>query len=340
MREWERRLGEIAAMHDGLVGWHHVSESFDQGSAVWSRARRTGRWVPLSKRVLRSLASPETEAQRVRAALLDAGPGAFLYGRPALAWLGMRGFNLAVLDVARVRGVSGMPCELAKLHQARAVRAHHVLVVRDIVTQNAVRAIWTEAARYSQPHRYDIGYKKIGVMLDQAHREHLVTWAALHDVVDDISQRGRAGTRLMRHLASERLPGSSPTDSRLEDRFEEVLSEFGVQPLRRQIHLGGHEPIGRVDYSDDEVPLSTEVNSLLFHTAPTDRAADERRYVALMDAGFTVLVIWEDDLWKNPRAVVELVHRARRYARVGRRVVLHSPSCPWPFPRVGDIAEG
>jgi len=235
-----------------------------------------------------------------------------------------------------MRGISGVKPHLAQLHELRALRAHHVVVMRGIVIQNALRAIWTEAGRYSQPRRFEIGLKKIGAVLDDAHRQHLVTWAGLHEMVDDISQRGRAGTRIMRHLAGERLPGTSPTESRMEKRFETVLAEAGVRPMQRQIKLGGHEPIGRADYSDGELPVWGEVNSLIHHTTPTDRAADERRYEASVTAGFLVLVIWEDDLWANPRAVVDLLAEARRRARKGHRLVLHSPRCPWPHPRFGD----
>lgn len=339
MVEWECDFACVAGRNDGLVARFQVYE-LGHGADVWARARRSGRWLPVSPRVLRSASAPTTESQALRAAVLDASPGAVPHGRTALAWQGMKGFDLASLQVARVRDVSGMRPTLAQLHQLRALRAHHVVEVRGIVTENALRAIWTEAARYASPQRFEIGLKKIGGLLDQAHRSHLVTWAGLHEMVDDISERGRSGTRIMRILAGERLPGTSPTESRMEERFETVLEESSVRPLRRQIPLGGHEPIGRADYSDDQLPLWTEVNSLLHHTTPTDRASDERRYEASTIAGFMVLVIWEDDLWTNTRAVVALVGEARRRARRGERAVLHSPSCPWPHPRFGAPRDG
>lgn len=48
------------------------------------------------------------------------------------------------------------------------------------------------------------------------------------------------------------------------------------------------------------------------------------------DAGFTVAVIWEDDLWKHPRDVAKTVTDVRQQARAGKHVVIHTPSCPWP----------
>jgi very-short-patch-repair endonuclease len=154
-------------------------------------------------------------------------------------------------------------------------------------------------------------------------------------MVEDLQQRGRAGTVIMRKLAEQRPPGSSPTESRNETRFEQVLIDGGRRLFRRQEVMGGHEPIGRCDFADVDLPLAFEINSLTYHTAPTDRATDEQRYQALMNAGFTVGVAWDDDLWSNPRAVLETVDLARVHARRRRTAVIHSPACPWPHPRVG-----
>lgn len=331
---WERRFSEVAERHEGLIAKFHLPD-IDCDSVEWWRARRSGRWIPVGDRVLKRVGAPATETQRVLAAVLEASPGAVLHGRSSLAWLGMRGFDLATIEVARARGGSGATTELARVHRLRALRAHHVMVVRGVVTETALRAIWSEAARYAPERLHEIGHDRIGRLLDQAHRLGLVTWAGLHEMVGDIHERGRSGTVLMRALAAERPPGSSPTESRQEDRLEEILSGAGVRPLRRQRSLGGHEPIGRCDFGDDLVPLALEVNSLIFHTTPTDRSSDERRYQALIDAGFTVCVAWEDDLWSRPSAVVATVAEARRFAESGQQYVLHTPGCPWPPPLLG-----
>jgi very-short-patch-repair endonuclease len=116
----------------------------------------------------------------------------------------------------------------------------------------------------------------------------------------------------------------------LEDRFEEVLSPAERRSLDRQKVVGGSKVIGRVDYRDGDLPLIVEVNSLAFHTAPSDRAADEKRYSALNAGGFTVAVVWEPDLWSRPRNVVETVRRARSEAKARSPRTLHSAGCPWP----------
>ena len=326
--DWEDSFRRLAVQQEGLIGWIHLPD-LGATSRQWWQAIRTGRWELLSPRVLRLDGTPETDGQRVLAAVFDASPGAVVHGASTLAWFDMRGFALRRVQIARARGQSGKRAVLGELHELRALRAHHVMVARGVPTETPLRAIWSEAARLSNPRMFEIGVKRIGRLLDDAHVAKLVTWAALHEMVDDIRERGRAGTTIMRALAADRPPGSSPTESRNEDQFEKVLANAGVRPLSRQHVVGGHEPIGRSDFRDLELPLVVEVNSLTYHTSPSDRAADELRYRRLNEVGFTVAVIWEDDLWSRPSHVVQTIERARELAAARRAEVVHSPLCPW-----------
>lgn len=331
---WEEQFHAAAEGQLGLVAKFQLTD-LGCDSTQWWRAIRTGRWQPMSNRVLRAAGAPCTDEQRVLAAVLDTAPGAILHWRSTLAWFDFQGFDLRNLHVARARGVSGASSSLAQVHRLRALRAHHVIVVRGVVTETPLRAIWTEAARYASERRFEMGLERIGRLLDAGHRDGLVTWADLHDMVHDINQRGRAATVLMRTLSEKRPPGSSPTESRMETRVEEILAATGLKPLRRQVNLGGPRPIGRFDWADEDLPLAIEANSLTFHTTPTDRAADERRYMAMNTSGFMMGILWEPDIWSNPRAIVAAVTQARRMARAGHRTVLHSPGCPWPDPILG-----
>ena len=333
---WEHRFSIVAARHEGLVARFHLPD-IESGPDDWWRAIRSCRWAPASRRVLRSVASPVTDAQRVLAAVLDASPGGFLHGRSALAWLGMDAFDLRTVEVARLRGISGNRAHLGRLHELRAVRSQDVIVYQGVPCETALRAIWSEAAHYSSERRFEIGLKKIGRMLDNAHRDELVTWAALHEMVEDIRQRGRSGTVLMRELARTRPPGSSPTESLNETKFEETLEQAGRRGFRRQVVVGGHRPIGRSDHRDDSLPLVFEINSLRYHSTSSDQAADERRYQLMNDAAFMVGVVWDRDLWSNRSSVLTTVDEARRLAAEVERGVLHSASCPWPKPYRGSL---
>jgi very-short-patch-repair endonuclease len=326
---WEERIRERAATQEGLVARFQFFE-LECSSYHWCTALRSGRWELLGARVLRLCGAPKSDAQRALAAVFDASPGAVLHMRSALAWFGLRGFDLRTIDVARPRGLSALTTTLGRTHRIRELRAQDVVVVRGIPTETPLRAIWAEAARCSGRGRHEIGLPRIGRLLDDAHVRGLVTWAALHESVAGTGKRGRSGSAIMRALADDRLPGTSPTESRNEDRFEQIASAGGIHSVRRQVWIGGHEPIGRADYRDDELPLVIEVNSTTYHSSPSDRAADEVRYRRFNDAGFTVAVVWEHDLWSDPGTVVDTVKQARKHARIGDRLVVHSPSCPWP----------
>lgn len=332
--DWEANFMDRSSRQEGLLARYQVG---GLGCTIdhWWRAKRSGRWVDLSPRVIGPRGAPESESRRALAATLDSGPAAMLHRRSALAWQGLRGYDLRAIETARLRGLPTWSPTLAEVHFLRDVRPHDLIVVRGVPTETTLRAIWCEAAMYASPARFDIGMKKIGRLLDEANRLKLVTWAGLHEMVEDIHKRGRGGTVLMRALAEERQPGSSATESRNEKQLEDLLAARGARPLRRQVVVGGHEPVGRCDHRDDQLPLVVETNSLEHHTSPSDRGADESRYEQLMDARFTIGVIWDDDLWKNPRGATDTVELARHYAAAGIRAVIHSPGCPWPLPHVG-----
>ena len=326
---WEARFRTLAAEQHGVVG-------IDQTGAIgcdcdhWWRARRNGRWEPLSDRVLLLAGTPPSEERRALAAVLDAGGDAVLHGRSTLAWCGLRGFDLSTIEVVRRRGTTNSPAMLAEVHRVRDLRDADVTTLRGVPTVTPLRAIWSEASRYGAEHWFERGLVRVGRILDDAHRARLVTWDALHRSVDDLGCRGRSGTRVMRELARTRVPGTSPTESRLEERFEEVLAGAGASPLCRQVVVGGDRPIGRADHRDPDLPMVAEVNSLLFHSTPSDQHADEARYTAMVEAGFAVVVVWEGDLWSVTSSVIRAVAEGRRRARAGRPAVIHTAGCPWP----------
>ena len=92
--------------------------------------------------------------------------------------------------------------------------------------------------------------------------------------LDDLQRRGRAGTVIMRALAADRPPGSSPTESRLERRFEEVVGQvFGERVVRRVPGGGaaGERPQDAAHLAETGVPEAAEVQQLLVALLPEGR---------------------------------------------------------------------
>lgn len=326
---WEDTFLALAARQDGVIGRQQLPAL---GCDVhhWWRARRSGRWTAMSPRVLHLRGSPIGEATRARAAVLDAGSGAHLHGPSALAWFSFPDFDLATVHVVRTRPGGSRSCDLAVVHRLRDLSPADLTVVRGVPTVTPLRAIWSEASRYANPSLHDLGVRRIGRLVDDANSRGLLPWSELHRSVEALGRRGRAGSRIMAELLPRRQPGTSPTESSLEDRFETVVAHAGLAPFERQRVVGGHTVIGRVDFRDPELALVAEVNSLTFHASPSDQERDEERYAALLAAGFTVAVAWEPDLWSAPATIDALVREARTRARRDDPAVLHSPGCPWP----------
>lgn len=326
---WEAMFRAVAMQQEGVLGIDQLSDLGSNGDH-WRHAKRSGRWDALSRRVVRLAGTRPTDGQRAHAAIQDAGGGAVLHAGSALAWVGVRGFDLARPHVVRRRGTTSTPAVLAVVHRLRDLDEPEIITVRGVGVVRPIRAIWSEASRYSASWSFEHGLKRITNILDDAHRLGLVRWDELHASIERLGRPGRAGTKIMRAAGVKRQPGSSPTESRLEDRFEAVLETAGAPPLRRQPVVGGIRPIGRSDHRDPKLPVVAEVNSLVFHSTPSDQESDEERYAAMVEAGFCVAVVWETALWSDTGSVVAAVGEARRRARRGETVVVHTTGCPWP----------
>ena len=88
--------------------------------------------------------------------------------------------------------------------------------------------------------------------------------------------------------------------------------------MRRQVDLGTQEHwVGRIDFVDDQLPFSVEIQSELFHGSVLDRRRDKERIAAVRANGHHVLEIWETDLWRNPDKVIQDVRSARKRAAAG-----------------------
>ena len=239
------------------------------------------------------------------AAVLDAGEGAVASHATGAALWGLPGFALRDIEVTRGGRRTSRTPPIAFLHRPVVLLPQHKTVIRGIPVTTLARTIFDLAGAGVKPAR-------IARLVNMAANRSPGTLAALHRTLKELARRGRPGITVMREVLAERPVGSVLPASGLEMRFEHILREACLPPLRRQVDLGGHEWNGRIDYVDLSIGLLVEVDSLLHHTSPMDVAADAARDEQLLASGFVkVRRIPEEWVWYQPWLVVQAVRDAR-----------------------------
>jgi very-short-patch-repair endonuclease len=303
----DHELYELAARQLGFVTRADVRTMGLSRKAMRHRIA-SGDWVAHGPRVLQRAGAPWVRGSPLLRALLDAGPGAVLSHGTAAAWWGLPGFDLRTIDVTRPRGVTGTPVAFAdRLHEVLTLGADHVTVLEGIPIVRPERVI-LELCASAHPARAERA-------LDTAWSKGLCSGGSLRRVHTELAKSGRDGIVLMRELLAARPPGWVPPASGLEARFMAISREACLGEWRRQVDLGSeHLWYGRVDFISTVLPLVVEVQSERYHAALTDQAHDAARRANLEAGGFTVVEVWDNQLWHAKAEVVAAVRAGIRRA--------------------------
>ena len=260
--------------------------------------------------MLRLVGTPRTELTPAMLAVLHHGPGAFVSHEAALALWGVPGFYDTPVHVMAPRVRNRELTPLSIVHSTTDLRDTQLAEVQGVPTVTPIRAIFDIAGNV-HPGRVENA-------LDNAWSRRLLNYAVLHRTLGELAKRGRPGIALLRKLAAERPADYRPPDSNNERRFADILERAGERPLRRQIPLGDEADwVGRIDFVDDELPFSVEVQSEMFHGSVSARRRDKERIAALRAGGHHVLEIWETDIWRDPDEVVRKIREKRKEVAAG-----------------------
>jgi very-short-patch-repair endonuclease len=297
----------VAAAQHGLVNRRQATASGMTDRAV-ARAIERGWLEPLSPRVLRICGSAPTAHQAAMAATLDSKDGIVCLGS-AVAMFGLRTFELEPVHVLTTRHPHRGTVHLGVVHSTTRISDSDRTEVAGIAVTTPLRTLFDLAGRL-HPDRVEN-------LCDDLLRRRLLRLDELHDLVAGLPRRGGLPRRsVLRTIVEKRPLGVVLPESRLERRFEEILADAGVDPFERQVDLGdGDGWIGRVDYADRACALVVEVQSETFHSSLTDRRRDQERIARLGRAGWSVLEVTENEIWRFPAQVVRRVRDARRAAR-------------------------
>ncbi len=227
----------------------------------------------------------------------------------AAAWWGLPGFDLRSIDVTRPRGLTGAPVTFAdRVHEVLTLTNDQVTVLEGVPIIRPERLI-LELCATAHPARAERA-------LDTGWSKALYSGDSLRRIHDELAASGRPGIVLMRELLAARPPGWTPPASNLEARFMAVAKEACLGEWRRQIDVGSMDHwCGRVDFVASDVPLIVEVQSERYHSALTDQTHDAVRRADLEHTGFTVVEVWDTELWHAKHDAIAKVREGIRRAR-------------------------
>ena len=194
------------------------------------------------------------------------------------------------------------------MHSTTDLLETHIADVQGVPIVTPIRAIFDIAGR--------VHPGQLERALDNAWARRLVSYALLHRTLGELADARTTGNPdPAKRSPTDRPPDYRPPDSNTEGRFKEILDRAGERPLRRQIHLGDQQHwVGRIDFVDDQLPFSVEIQSELFHGSVLDRRRDKERIATLRAGGHHVLEVWETDVWRDPDDVVRRVRDERKKA--------------------------
>lgn len=241
-------------------------------------------------------------------ALVDTGPTAAVSHESAAALLDLPGYWPGPVEISRPRGAERGAPTVGEVHESRLLPEHHVTVLDGLRVTTVPRTLFDLAgvrgARFERTER----------AVENAVSRNRAVLPALRRMLAELATCGRPGIADMREILSRWPPDYVPPASGLEARALALLEEAGIlgDP---QVDLGGETWIGRVDLRIKGAPVVVEVDSVVHHTAPSDRERDRRRDEQLAELGLTVVRITEEDVftrpWVVPLRVADAIAAAR-----------------------------
>jgi len=248
------------------------------------------------------------------AAHLEAGPRSVVARGSAARLLGLPGYARATCELLVPRGHDHR-ARLGVVRETAWLPPGHVTVVDSLPCTRAARCLFDLAGDMPRhlrrnPRGRAVHARRVERALDSALARSLTTIDQLTDVLHTTARHGRPGSALLRALLAERTVGFVPVASELEARFVELCRSAGLPEPRRQVGLGGSEPIGRVDFLFADHGLVVEVDGGAFHDDQLDHEHDRRRDNQLAALGLRVVRVRWRDVVDDPAAVVALLRAA------------------------------
>jgi hypothetical protein len=285
----------LAAGQDGLLTHCQLAGCGYSNKQV-QRLLDAGHLRLLERELYAIAGAPITHRQKIRAAVLGAGPDAAASIECAAEVFGVPGFTNRRVEVSTPYG-HDHEFKLGRLHQSCFLPKHHLTVVDGIAVTCPARMLFDMAAKLS--------WKRLERAANSCLALRLVAVLDLRRMLNELGKRGRPGTRRFRLLVEKLERARGHAESGLEDEFLTIVVDHGLPEPHLQVDMfDGDGFIARVDAIWQPHMVIGEVDSDWLHTAPLDEEADALRDKRLRALGYEVLRFSEHQIRQRPEFVI------------------------------------
>jgi hypothetical protein len=262
-----------------------------------------GEWVRVARDVYRHRSHPVTDRQRAFAAVLAAGPRAWLSHDSAAAVFGAPGFNLDHLHVTVPRGVRRR-LHIATVHETDALARVDFSTFQRMPVTSPARTLIDIAT--GDPTRTEDAVDEL-LCRGSLSLGHQVRRARA------LQQRGRPGpTRLLEVL--DAWSQDEARSTRRELRVIRFITEAGLPaPVRQlQIYDRHGRPVARVDAGVPEDKAAVEFQSFRWHATRRAFERDQERIAILTALGWRFYPVTQHDLRDSCRRLIRWLDELRQ----------------------------
>jgi hypothetical protein len=302
----DEQLARVAERQHGAFT-RAVADEVGFGRRQRARRIELGRWEEPFEGVYRIAGVPKTWRSNLYCAVLAGYEGTVASHRSASAIYEIPGADRCLQELLSRRwGRVHWPTLV--VHETLRLDPEDVTVVDSIPVTTVERTL------------LDLGAVRSAATVERAVetalRRELTTIDDLVATIDRLGRRGRRGLRILRSVIDARTPNRDVTESDMEMRLLQVLRANGLPEPVTQFEVWDRGRfIARVDAAYIEWRIALEYDSYLWHSNRSERARDNERRNALMNADwFPISVIWDDVQAGGARLCQQIVDRAQRFA--------------------------
>ena len=202
------------------------------------------------------------------------------------------------------------PSHLSTVHQPILLTPEQVTTLYAVPVTTPARTLFDLAGRV-HPMRVERA-------VDFALSLRLTDTGELHHLLRVLGRRGRSGISTMRQVLADRPAHERQPDSSLERRFRTIAREAGFPTLESQVDIADETGwLARVDFYYAPLFIIIEIDSVLYHSALTDRRRDDATPARLRAAGYTVLRFTEVEIFFETDHVVATLRSSFSQHNVG-----------------------